>query len=83
MKIRVTGVHIKAWKRANTLACPVALALKERGVSGAKVGYYTIRLSNRIIALPDKAQAFIENFDEGKKVKPFSFEINYEGELYT
>jgi hypothetical protein len=33
------------------------------------------------IKLPQKAKAFIEDLDEGKSVKPFSFEINLPGRL--
>lgn len=56
--------------------CPIKLAMKEAGfcdplVSTSKVSYST----GLWIDLPQSAKDFIEGFDNGRYVRPFSFEI--------
>jgi hypothetical protein len=84
MKIKVIQEDIDLGCRshdANIYFCPIALAVKrkmniERGVAVHQedISIITIGQQFRYYKLPKKAKAFIKRFDEGKKVKPLSFE---------
>ena len=84
VKIEVTQTDINRGDQGNAEACAIARAIKrtmgdhpivDDGFTvevGKKQHYYTF---------PQKAQAFIERFDEDKKlVKPFSFVAKRVGE---
>ena len=79
MKIVVTQAHIDAGKRKNIKYCPVALAWLEI-VGGGSVGRSTIMRFTRHgpkqnYVLPTIAQTFISDFDKGKPVVPFEFDL--------
>ncbi len=80
-KIFVTKKHIKKGKRRKMLSCPIALALKQKfkdqepEVSSEEVALWS-NGDQQFYTLPQKAQKFVEDFDEGKKVKPFIFCLN-------
>lgn len=81
MKVKVTNKLIKKGKARGT--CPILLAVKEKMHCPVYVSYdnieYTRRrdgvVSTHLFVLPPVASKFTRNFDAGKKVKPFSFEV--------
>ena len=85
LKIEVTQADIdKASELLETTSdpvsaiCPVAIAanrvMKKPVVAGTR-GIYDRRTFENYIPLPLEARTFIENFDTGVKVEPFSFEV--------
>jgi hypothetical protein len=80
MKISVTKKDIQNGIRFEGEACPIALATYRKlkpnhiSVEDNEIIFY---LEDDVINfnLPVKAQEFIENFDDGNKVKPFTFTI--------
>lgn len=82
MKISVNDSHIQEGHKRSICFCPIALALKEclghrsEAVVGlTEASVYQINRAKRNIYLPKKASNFIEKFDKGFPVKPFSFYI--------
>lgn len=84
MKVKVTQTHINQGCRFSTVSCPIALAAKEKFHRRVEVGLDDLgvfRSSSSVAGgssvtyeLPFKAQKFIIDFDNGKQVKPFTFE---------
>lgn len=79
MIITVTKREIKQGS-SNWDTCPVALAIKKR-IDGEVLvsGHFASLLKGKRWAsfpLPRKVKDFISKFDGGKKVKPFSFNLN-------
>ena len=86
--VKVTALDIKNGVMQDGASCPIANALKrytdELRVCRApvcEVGSTEIELdfpepTPRAIQLPAKARAFVQRFDNGQKVKPFSFRIS-------
>jgi len=74
MIISVTEEHIKKGVKASYRTCPIALALEDAGFDSPKVSVasYWYQDAKRL-NLPLKVQKFIKDFDNGKKVRPFSF----------
>ena len=78
MKITVTKEHIKKGKPNLGYACPIALAVREQlhlsavevHVDGAGITAGTMDYE-----IPRAAVLFFWRFDEGKSVKPFSFNL--------
>ena len=59
--------------------CPIALAIEKAcGCTLVKVYDEYVLIDGEEVALPLKAQAFIEDFDEGRKPYPIEFELDYE-----
>jgi hypothetical protein len=81
MRIEVTEQDIAAGRRRQPSACPIALAVKRAyAVERASVAEYDIivtRWCDRQFKwrTPTPAASFIERFDKGEKVEPFSFEL--------
>jgi hypothetical protein len=80
VKITVTQEHINKGQQSNCKACPIALAVKEKYTDPEAyilvTGSISVYLPNEgllIYTLPKKAAKFIESFDRGLSVKPFSF----------
>ncbi len=83
MKIKVTLKDIEEGYRGSCYDCPIALAfrreVKTTSITGLSVG--AARILHReaytwnAYTLPKKAQTFVKRFDDGKPVKPFTFEI--------
>jgi hypothetical protein len=88
MKIEVTQKDIKNGtdRKESFYFCPIALAVKRKmnticdANTDCSVIVYgdcieiLVDYSYRIYKLTAKAKEFIQRFDEGKKVKPFTFE---------
>lgn len=76
VKVDVTADDISRGERNNTFNCPIAMALKRLGVEHPIVnrGYWfdswAVLYPSR---LPVEARRFIEAFDQGRPVEPFSF----------
>ena len=79
IKVTVTQKDIDTGIADNCLECPIARALKrttrkEWAVWKDNVFTSNVKACNyKQYDLPNKAQRFIEKFDERKPVKPFSF----------
>lgn len=81
MTVNVTQKHIdEGWPRVCG-KCPIALALKENAWTQPMVTHKQIwdcyNYGKTISNLPPEACEFIEKFDKGEKVEPFSFEISH------
>jgi hypothetical protein len=84
--VSVTAGHIAKGVRDSCWLCPVALAVKEAfpdaelvAVDSAHItmGGGPLRGGRTEIDLPDAATRFIEAFDLGDPVGPFTFELDY------
>ena len=81
MKINVTEEDIRMGLRYECSKCPIAIALKraykEERVAVSTVAFLIYHLSIPLHTLDDDSNivSFIEDFDNGRPVKPFSFEI--------
>ncbi len=78
VRIEVTQAMIKGGIRLSLTRCPIALAFrKATSINGADVVTDAIdfrcKLKLYVIALPKKAQTFIQKFDGCSPVKPFTF----------
>ncbi|QDK02062.1 hypothetical protein SEA_GIBBLES_105 [Gordonia phage Gibbles] len=79
MRVTVTQKHIDDGTKANCKLCPIAQAITNKGYK-ARVYHELVDLIgkdgvNATYKLPKKATRFIIDFDEGNKVKPFTFEM--------
>lgn len=75
-RVHVTADHIQHGLRARCDTCPIALALTaafpgQRAWVDTGIAY----IGKRLILLPKAARTFIAEFDAGKKVEPFTFEV--------
>jgi hypothetical protein len=78
MKITVTQEHIDKGIREDCTACPIALALRERGFDKYSVGRYAIYPNwgrRGAVGLSRAAVRFTREFDQGLPVQPFSFNL--------
>lgn len=84
MLIEVTQEHIDAGKRAECGSCPVALAFKEAFPNRMVRAGYGVLQAYQWGAYVFKArtpldvQLFMLEFDEGRPVQPFTFEVENE-----
>jgi hypothetical protein len=74
VKIKVTQEDIAMGSKNDCFYCPIALALKRHEFVRVHVGTDVFYADNHPYPLNKKAVKFIERFDSGKPVKPFSFE---------
>ena len=97
--VPVTQDHIDRGERKSPNQCPIALAFKDCGFYGVAVneGVLDFRLSNGEVAwtlwrTEGHDCAFVRDFDEGRKVSPFTYHIIFpllvrnvcmEGETYV
>ena len=83
MRIEVTQEHIDNGVRKDAGCCPVGLALKDAGVQDPDVQRSFARWEEvsgewrrtKLPELPAAAQLFIERFDAGEPVRPFTFRL--------
>jgi hypothetical protein len=83
--IKVTAADIKKGKRNSVCSCPIALAVRRqlRAKRGEIAVTGSVSLQPKKLpwwaensieyGLTDRASDFIENFDAGRPVKPFTF----------
>lgn len=80
MKITVTKKDIEDGQTKDCISCPVALATKRKMKTTVHVWNHSIFCFNGngwdSMILPKFVVDFIHHFDEGKNVKPFSFNLN-------
>lgn len=80
--VDVTAEDIAHGEREDCTKCPIARALRRhKGFEKAYVNdqYVEIDHENRhenLYRLPQEAVDFIRNFDDGKEVRPFKFELD-------
>lgn len=79
MTITVTQDDINTGRTKNCGWCPVALAVRRLLVPGSSVSvsgtHVNISISKGLL-LPIEAQKFIDRFDRGDPVVPFTFELH-------
>lgn len=76
MRVEVTQEDIDQGKPRRVTLCPVARAVGRVATNRYKVtAFYLVpcRTSLPRVILPDKAMLFIDAFDAGQPVKPFTF----------
>lgn len=75
IRVNVTQRDIDRGEACDSGTCPVARAvLRVKGVSFVAVAGEDISINTRrCLLLPKKVSKFIERFDDGQPVKPFTF----------
>ena len=79
VRIDVTQADIDHGRKRDDSKCPIALALTRMGYEDVSVGSYIVWTKNDILRhilrrpTPPDASKFIHDFDNDRKVKPFSF----------
>ena len=84
MRIEVTQDDIDAGRPNNNLSCPLALAISRAADKPASVGQCSgrtfqagnVHATDRRFWLPAMATLFVREFDAGKQVSPFDFELD-------
>lgn len=81
MKIKVEQKHIDAGRRMDGRECPVALAMTEQmkmpiAVMGFSYGYLVDGYTREVFRMPEEARARVHDFDNGKGMQPFEFELD-------
>ena len=75
-KIEVTEEDIRRGKPQSCCSCPVFRAIARTTGKAVEVLCKSIALGKEVeAALPEKARKFIEAFDDGRPVKPFTFTL--------
>lgn len=78
MLVEVTLEDIRLGQKQNCQHCPVARALwRAMPIEGKFifVGVWNVQLRDKEYPLPEVVSRFIRDFDSGKNVEPFSFEL--------
>lgn len=76
-KIEVTQEDIENGVPCKSLYCPIALAVSRKLGIPVYIGIYTVCAEHNDLAkLPYKATKWITQFDIGRKVEPFSFDLD-------
>jgi hypothetical protein len=73
--IEVKEHHILKGRRRCALFCPVALALRDIGMSEPVVATKELTYRDKLIPLPQNVKDFIYKFDRREDVAPFTFEL--------
>ena len=72
--INVTQEHINSGIKSDCMLCPIALAVRTL-FPIVEVDDCCIEIGDVQYYSPDSVAKFIDDFDNGKLVKPFSFEL--------
>ena len=77
MNIQVTQEHIKQGVRRDCHYCPVALALRETLTEANYTGVFSTGINVDGVMHPtiESVKDFMDAFDGGLPVEPFSFEL--------
>ena len=79
MKVKVNNDHIQYGVKRNCEKCPIALALQDEFPYHAiEVGDDGVTIGADYYDLPEIAQDFISDFDDGMSVQPFEFMLDME-----
>lgn len=84
IKVKVKQKHITKGRKRQPEACPIYHAMKDMGFKGHAVMGDVVEFDNdgsRLVAIPAKAEDFVDNFDYGRPVSPFEFNIRVPNEL--
>jgi hypothetical protein len=79
--IEVTKDCIKYGQQGSKYYCPIALAMRNAGLTEISVTEIYIRwkekgsIASDLLVVPKNIKSFIKCFDKGQKVKPFEFEL--------
>ena len=81
MKVRITKNCIRDGERQDKEHCPIGLALFKRGYTEVTVDKQAVAITHRsgevrVLPLSTEAQEFIEAFDDGETVEPFTLELH-------
>ena len=81
MKIEVTVDDIMNGQRGSRDKCPIARAAVRAGLAPVEVSQHFLYFAEgpgqlRHFVLPDAAETFVERYDKGLIVQPFSFELD-------
>lgn len=78
IKIEVTQQDIDNGKRASCFYCPIALVCTRTFKELCLIGesYLGFIRGGKKYPLPQNARQFVTDFDHGRPVKPFTFELN-------
>ncbi len=81
MLINVTQKNIEEGEKQSFTSCPIALAIKEQlgDRKDVHVDEDICAINGKEYYLTIAARKFVNSFDEGKVVKPFSFNVRYTG----
>jgi len=75
VRVEVTAEDIVKGEPKDHCFCPLALACKRAGIRSPVVENYSLESEDGNAALADEACDFVHDFDLGRPVKPFSFEV--------
>jgi hypothetical protein len=82
MKVEVKQEHIDKGVPSNGCECPIALALGEMFPDAqVLVCDGRIEVGFEVAAPPQEAKEFINDFDDGEPVAPFSFDLDIDTRL--
>jgi hypothetical protein len=75
----VTAADIKQGSQCDRYTCPISLAARRAFThhKNVRVLTYWLMVGTLVISLPERATKFINNFDRGKKVRPFRFTVTF------
>lgn len=74
--IRITEAHIRDGVKGSECDCPIALALRDTLFTDAvRVNGEGIFVNNRKFNMDKEDLRFMERFDNGQRVKPYSFRL--------
>ena len=71
--VHVTQDDINKGVEGNSHLCPIARAVRRLGKKRVTVDGAQIQVRSRWYEMPYKAEKFVDRFDMGKRVKPFTF----------
>lgn len=71
MKIEVTQEHIDKGTPCTASDCPVALAIGHN----CRVYIHSVTINGLKYSIPENVTDFIDRFDAGHSVQPFTFEL--------
>ena len=75
--IKVTREDISKGMPLESDACPISLAIKRTmKVKRVDVSAYEITVGSTKMSIPRSAKRFMLDFDDGRPVKPFSFQLS-------
>lgn len=74
LAIRVTRDDIQNGETESATRCPIARAIRRLGKKKwISVVPYQIELGDAVYQMPETARNFLDRFDDGLAVEPFSF----------
>ena len=74
--VKITWAHIRDGQRGSDCDCPIALAVKDALLTNSvRVGADGIYINHLRWDVDKEDLKFIERFDNGKRVRPYSFRL--------